>query len=1355
MPANDAYWRNLRTMHVVFAVSAIALFAATLLMMSADYKDEWRDIQRTSIEIDALKLEQKRNAIVSDPAFQQQVEATQTRIAEADAAVEAKEAELRELDKEIKQQKFLVDVAGSSVRDRRAERDVDRANYDLAVRDSLPQTELDARKAAFDNSQSDVVALEVEWQQRQKDLKLLQEKRDDLTAEQLAANTELLRIQAEATQLDAAITKIEPDEGLQWFKRRLMEVPIIEGFNGHLKPVQDWIPGLYQQLGMTKSARFDRCRTCHAGIDRTEPGNIPTFPLGHPDSDDPHDWVRANEFPNPYASHPNLDLYLSSSSPHPMPRFGCTVCHEGQGSGTSFHNVQHTPDDPHIEHEWKKEYGYFHNHFWEYPMFPKRLNQAMCLKCHHTVVELGINPEFGPTAPKLYEGWDLVKTFGCFGCHEIHGTDGGMPIGPDLRLEPNYTAYSLFARMLLEDPALQDPAEGFDELHRLATEVERHPSDSVTRNKLRELLAAEKTRLAAAAHGDAAGEADDEKSTEEGDDEPAPKLRPSSLALAEQFIDDENPGKMRKVGPSLMHVGSKTTPDFVYHWTEEPKRFRPTTRMPQFFHLTNLQDDLAKRLQPAELAGIATYLMDKSLPLELQQPAEEYQANAERGKTLFAQKGCLACHSHKDFPGAAQEHGPELSRVHEKIKPGSEGFAWLYTWLRNPSHHFPRTRMPNLYLNPEPLGDETIDPAADIAAFLLSAGPTTEFPTPEISDELLDEVVRLNLIKIITKDDTDEVMSTRQFPIRRDLVKGDEIELTREHPAAPLDDEQWRQMKLNYVGRKTISRYGCYGCHDIPGFEQARPIGTALQDWGRKDTSRLAPEHIEEFLHHHGEPDGSSTMELVRDVLKKANNGETMTEEDQDDLRTAFFFDNLLHHGRAGFLWQKLRDPRSYDYKKTETKGYDERLRMPKFPLNEAQIEAISTFVLGLVAEPPSADYLYQPDPQDAARIEGERLIEKYNCTGCHMLELPEYRYNADPEGLLASDLSADEYPAGRDLLLELKPPRQGMTGETTEDGKAVVTFRGLIATRPDPEEDVEDQEYGFDLWETLKAGDKVLFPSSRMLVPAADFDQEGSKPARGGPFAEWLVEHLMETTTQGNRSLAWQAAPPPLYQEGIKVQTPWLYNFLKDPGKLRHTTVLRMPQFNMSSAEAQALANYFAAVDGASFPYQEIPQREPPYLARKEDQLDLSGHPEGEYLTQTWKLLNAPLCIKCHSVGGREVKITDPKTDIRGPNLDLAHDRLRPDWLLLWLYNPKWITPYTSMPAPLARTKQTFPELLEGDGQAQTIGLRDALMNYNRLLEREGKLAYEPPAETPPPADEAEAEQAQAEQAPTEQAGE
>ena len=74
--------------------------------------------------------------------------------------------------------------------------------------------------------------------------------------------------------------------------------------------------------------------------------------------------------------------------------------------------------------------------------------------------------------------------------------------------------------------------------------------------------------------------------------------------------------------------------------------------------------------------------------------------------------------------------------------------------------------------------------------------------------------------------------------------------------------------------------------------------------------------------------------------------------------------------------------------------------------------------------------------------------------------------------------------------------------------------------------------------------------------------------PARGGRFAESLVEHLKKTkTSQGPEGVAeaWNMAPPPLYKEGIKVQNQWLYEFLLEPGKIRPMAVLRMPRFNMS----------------------------------------------------------------------------------------------------------------------------------------------------------------------------------------------
>src|SRR5262249_46375084 len=63
----------------------------------------------------------------------------------------------------------------------------------------------------------------------------------------------------------------------------------------------------------------------------------------------------------------------------------------------------------------------------------------------------------------------------------------------------------------------------------------------------------------------------------------------------------------------------------------------------------------------------------------------------------------------------------------------------------------------------------------------------------------------------------------------------------------PLDDDKL----MTFVGRKAINNYGCYGCHNIPGFETAKPIGTGLNDWGKKDPDRLAFEDSVKYVREH------------------------------------------------------------------------------------------------------------------------------------------------------------------------------------------------------------------------------------------------------------------------------------------------------------------------------------------------------------------------------------------------------------------------------------------------------------------------------------------------------------------------
>jgi mono/diheme cytochrome c family protein len=1282
MPATDKYFHNIKTMHVVFALSSVALLATTLWMMEDDHNRGWPAHQREFFKIEALKARAGQQAI-SDPEYAEKVKQLEEAIAKY--KIEAEKLDRTEL---ITAERAF-GLAERITKTQRQVRGVASANYGMGIRDDLPPEELQSLLEIYQRETDAVNKLESELQQKEAARDEAQKKLDQQIAATGLTKAEegLKTAQEDYERLQTSLVKIEPDTWLGSAKRTIMEWYIIDGFNSHLKIENDWLPDLEIKLGMAKSARFDRCRTCHLGIDRTDGfddyGNIiSSFPHGSVNSDHFEDWVADNQYPHPYSTHPRPELFVTSGSPHPATegatKFGCTVCHEGQGSGTNFSNAAHYPNDPHQHEVWDEEYGFKTNHFWEYPMLPQRFAEASCIKCHHQVEELGANPKFGATAPKVFKGYKLIEKYGCFGCHQIQGYEAGKSIGPDFRLEP-------------------------------------------------------------------------------GTPEEAKKIAAGSNLIA---------GRMRKVGPSLMHVKSKTFREWIEYWTEEPKLFRPATRMPQFFNLSNQHDAFAGQMQPVEIAGVTQYLLDNSQDLKLESPPDGYQPNAKRGKDAFSFRGCLNCHTHKEFPDFTDDFGPDLSRLNKKINPGSEGFNWVYTWILEPGRHHPRTKMPNLYINSDEKlglkrdadGNVTIDPAADIAEYLLKYDdPNDTLPEYDgeriiVDEKSLDELVLLFVkgSKVLKDDEAQKFIETRRFPIDPKFVKGDEIELTRgSDDGSKLSDGQWRDMLLNYVGRRTISRYGCYGCHDIAGFEQARPIGTTLQDWGRKDTTKLALEHIEEHLHHHGEPDGSSTHLRAVAALKSSRSSDFPSEEiEESEKRLVYFYGDLLHHGRAGFLFQKLRQPRSYDYKKIETKGYDERLRMPKFPFSEEEVEAIATFVLGLVAEPPASQYLYQPDVPVLARNEGERLLRKYNCTGCHVIELPEVAYYADgllPDNPEASELQpekmfslydpeGDSKLQGYDLLKKLKPPREAL--RFSKGGRPIIHFRGLKIFDPDPDEDPEDQLYIFNSWENLTVDGKLLTPLSKHSFAPSEL--VNFNPGRGGDFARLLVKLRSENTftEPQKRNIAWQESPPPLYQEGMKVQTPWLYQFLREPTRLRHTTVLRMPKFNMSNQEAQSLANYFAAVDGVAFPYQDIPQRDPDYLPR-EVQGNPAAYPKlstnDQYLAESWKLLHhQKACINCHTVGGNKVKIGDPQKDIQGPNLDLTTDRLRPDWVMLWLYQPAWITPYTSMPALFSETEAKFnlENLTDwpfggraGVPSTEAVGVRDALMNYHRLLEQQGKV--------------------------------
>ncbi len=148
----------------------------------------------------------------------------------------------------------------------------------------------------------------------------------------------------------------------------------------------------------------------------------------------------------------------------------------------------------------------------------------------------------------------------------------------------------------------------------------------------------------------------------------------------------------------------------------------------------------------------------------------------------------MACHGIDDVTTHHADFAPDLSAIGSKLSA-----AFVYTWVKNPRHFNPDTRMPVLRL--------TNQEAADVTAYLMSKKNKT---FDEMSAPQADPAVRDDLIQTYLK------------PLYG--IDGAKTQL------AQMDD---KALEL-FLGQKSIGKYGCFGCHMIQGFETAQGIGTEL-----------------------------------------------------------------------------------------------------------------------------------------------------------------------------------------------------------------------------------------------------------------------------------------------------------------------------------------------------------------------------------------------------------------------------------------------------------------------------------------------------------------------------------------------
>jgi mono/diheme cytochrome c family protein len=342
------------------------------------------------------------------------------------------------------------------------------------------------------------------------------------------------------------------------YQRNFLQLEAQDEPNAAAKSAVLAAPLEIHQVMLTGLQRVDRCTTCHLGVDD------PTL----------------KNAPEPYRYHANL-------GPHIASKFGCTICHGGQGLATD------------------KQSAHGDVAFWPNPLLSADYVRASCGRCHKEGDVPGV--------PELAEGRHLFETQGCRGCHKLNGVGGS--IGPDLSEE----GASLRSPEWLERHFLA-PNE--------VSSGSAMPNFHFTREQARALT----YYMLSLTNEDM------------GSYYASVRLIPSPEYGRELFVEKNciachNVGGVgAKTGPDLLGVTTRHSPEWLDEQLVNPQLVYPGSSMPEYDLETNARKALLAFMTTASPDDAQSIVAGRKTALKPEDVA------IEAGKQDFARFGCVGCH---------------------------------------------------------------------------------------------------------------------------------------------------------------------------------------------------------------------------------------------------------------------------------------------------------------------------------------------------------------------------------------------------------------------------------------------------------------------------------------------------------------------------------------------------------------------------------------------------------------------------------------------------------------------------------------------------------------------------------------